>query len=105
MVCRAFSFKANPKPEENKAFTIIDCKKLLGSLNLAELTMTHAEWLEGAYNCFHFHSRRNVHGPDGSFASWWDKHFGFFNLQKDKVKYYEAWKSLELKLEVLVMPH
>ena len=40
----------------------------------------------------------DIHGPTSSFALWWDKHFGFFNLQKDKVKYYNAWKSLELKL-------
>jgi hypothetical protein len=60
--------------------------------------MTHAKWSEAAYNCFHFHSRRDIHGPEGSYASWWDKHFCFFNLQKDKVKYYGAWKSLELEL-------
>jgi len=50
------------------------------------------------YNCFRFHSGHDIHGPDGSYASWWDKHFSFFNLQKDKVKYYDAWKSLELEL-------
>ena len=92
------TFKANPKPGEKKGFTIIDCKKLLGRLDLAELAMTHAEWSEAAYNCFRFHSERDIHGPTGSYASWWDKHFGFFNLQKDKVKYYDAWRSLELEL-------
>ena len=92
------TFKANPKPREKKGFTIIDCKKLLARLNLAELTMTHAEWSEATYNCFRFHSGRDIHGPEGSYASWWDKHFCFFNLQKDKVKYYGAWKSLELEL-------
>jgi hypothetical protein len=92
------TFKANPKPGERKGFTIIDCKKLLARLDLAELTMTHAQWSEAAYNCFRFHSGRDIHGPTGSFALWWDKHFGFFNLQKDKVKYYDAWKSLELEL-------
>jgi len=92
------TFKANPKPGEKKGFTIIDCKKLLGRLDLAELTMTHAEWSEAAYNCYRFHSERDIHGPTGSYASWWDKHFGFFNLQKDKVKYYDAWRSLELEL-------
>lgn len=91
-------FKANPKPGEKKGFTIIDCKKLLARLNLAKLTMTHAEWSEAAYNCYCFHSGCDIHGPGGSYASWWDKHFGFFNLQKDKVKYYSAWKSLELEL-------
>jgi hypothetical protein len=60
--------------------------------------MSHAEWSEAAYNCFRFYSGHDIHGPDGSYASWWDKHFGFFNLQKDKVKYYEAWRSLELEL-------
>ena len=92
------TFKANPKPGERKGFTIIDCKKLLARLDLAELTMTHAQWSEAAYNCFRFHSGRDSHGPTGSFALWWDKHFGFFNLQKDKVKYYDAWKALELEL-------
>ena len=92
------TFKANPKPGEKKGFTIIDCKKLLSRLDLSELTLTHAEWSEAAYNCFRFHSGCDIHGPDGSYASWWDKHFSFFNLQKDKVKYYDAWKSLELEL-------
>jgi len=92
------TFKANPKPGEKKGFTIIDCKKLLGRLGLAELAMSHAEWSEAAYNCFRFHSGHDIHGPDGSYAFWWDKHFGFFNMQKDKVKYYEAWKTLELEL-------
>lgn len=40
--------------------------------------MTHAEWSEAAYNCFHFHSGHDVHGPDGSFASWWE---AFLHLQ------------------------
>ncbi|KIM39208.1 hypothetical protein M413DRAFT_56875, partial [Hebeloma cylindrosporum] len=91
------TFKANPKPGEKKGFTIIDCKKLLSRLNLAELNMSHAEWSEAAYNCYRFHSGRDIHGSSGSYASWWDKHFNFFNLQKDKVKYYDAWKSLELE--------
>ena len=50
------TFKANPKPGERKGFTIINCKKLLARLGLAELTMTHAQWSEAVYNCFRFHS-------------------------------------------------
>jgi hypothetical protein len=78
------TFKANLKPGEKKGFTIIDCKKLLARLNLAELTMTHAEWSEAAYNCFRFHSGHDIHGPKGSYASWWDKHFCFSISKKTR---------------------
>lgn len=92
------TFKANPKFGEKKGFTIIDCKKLLASLGLAELKMTHAEWSEAAVNCFRFQSSRDIGGSGGGFSSWWEKHFNFFNLQKDKVVYYDAWKAMELQL-------
>lgn len=92
-------FKANPKPGERKGFTIIDCKKLLVRLNLAELEMSHAQWMEAAFNCFRFQCSRDIDESGGAFSAWWEKHFDFFNLQRDKVFYYDAWKSMELEIQ------
>ncbi|KAF8903862.1 hypothetical protein CPB84DRAFT_1845542 [Gymnopilus junonius] len=92
------TFKVNPKPGEKKRFMIIDYKKLLSRLNLAKLEMSHAEWIEAAYNCFCFQSSHNVVESSGTYSSWWEKHFNFFNLQKDKVFYYNTWKSMDLEI-------
>lgn len=90
--------KANPKTGEKKGFTIIDCKKLLANRGLAELGMSHAQWMEAAFNCFRFQCSRGIDESGGAFLAWWEKHFNFFNLQSDKVLYYDAWKSMELEI-------
>ncbi|KDR71516.1 hypothetical protein GALMADRAFT_126978 [Galerina marginata CBS 339.88] len=92
------TFKANPKPDEKKGSSVIDCKKLLAHLNLAELEIDKVQWAEASYNCFRFHCERDIINSGGAYSAWWDHHFNFFNLQMDKNEYYDAWKTIELEL-------
>ncbi|KDR80496.1 hypothetical protein GALMADRAFT_136969 [Galerina marginata CBS 339.88] len=92
------TFKANPKPDQKKGYSVIDCKKVLVQLNLAELEIDNAQWAEASYNCFRFQCERDVVESGGAYSAWWDHHFNFFNFQMDKNEYYDAWKAMELEL-------
>ncbi|KDR82222.1 hypothetical protein GALMADRAFT_58755 [Galerina marginata CBS 339.88] len=92
------TFKANPKLDERKGNSVIDCKKLLAQLNLAELQIDMGQWVEASYNCFRFQCERDTVKSGGAYSAWWDHHFNFFNFRMDKIEYYDAWKSMELEL-------
>jgi len=40
---------------------------------------------------------RDKYGADGEHASWFEKHFNFFNMLNKRDELYDAWKVMELE--------
>src|SRR6266567_6016461 len=91
------TIKSNPLPGESKGIYILDIDKLSVRFG-KELSLTCSQWSEAAVNMFRFQQARDEVGDEGEHAAWFDNHFNFFNVHKDRDKLYEAWKVVELKL-------
>lgn len=92
------TLKSTPLPGETKGITVIDVKKLMSSLAVSELSLSHSQWEEAARNYYRFQEARDTVGQGGEWASHWDKHFTFFSRQHDRDQFYDAWKHIELEL-------
>ncbi|KAF8805786.1 hypothetical protein BYT27DRAFT_7103707, partial [Phlegmacium glaucopus] len=91
------TIKSNPLPGETKGIHILDIEKL--SIRFGkELSLTCSQWSEAALNMFKFQQARDKKGDDGLHASWFDDHFNFFNVHRDRDELYDAWKNIELRL-------
>ncbi|KAK0430219.1 hypothetical protein EV421DRAFT_1913217 [Armillaria borealis] len=62
---------------------------------MKEANITYGQWHEAADNCYYFNAECNKVGENGLYAKWWEQHFGFFDVQNDKIKQFPAWQSLE----------
>jgi hypothetical protein len=89
--------KSNPLPGESKGIQILDIEKLSARFG-KELSLTCSQWSEAALNMFRFQQARDKVGDAGEHATWFDNHFNFFNVHKDRDELYDAWKSVELEL-------
>ncbi|KAF8811593.1 hypothetical protein BYT27DRAFT_7049843, partial [Phlegmacium glaucopus] len=91
------TIKSNPLPGESKGIHILDIEKLSGRFG-KELSITCSQWSEAALNMFKFQQARDKTGDDGQHAAWFDEHFNFFNVHRDRDELYDAWKCIELRL-------
>src|SRR6266700_1222501 len=90
-------YRCNPLPGESKGIHILDIEKLSARFG-KELSLTCSQWSEAAVNMFRFQQARDEVGDEGEHAAWFDNHFNFFNVHKDRDELYEAWKVVELEL-------
>ncbi|KAF8813112.1 hypothetical protein BYT27DRAFT_7220601 [Phlegmacium glaucopus] len=76
--------KTNPNPGETKGISILDVDKLSTRFG-KELSLTCSQWTRAVGNIGDAHSE------------WYNDHFNFYQVQRSKVKLYDAWKLDELK--------
>ncbi|KAF8815641.1 hypothetical protein BYT27DRAFT_7128821, partial [Phlegmacium glaucopus] len=91
------TIKSNPLPGETKGTYILDIEKLSVRFG-KELSLTCSQWSEAALNMFKFQQARDKKGDDGQHAAWFDEHFNFFNVHRERDELYDAWKVVELRL-------
>lgn len=85
------TLKSTPLPGETKGITVIDVKKLMISLEVRELSLSHSQWEEAARNYYRFQESCDTVGQNGEWAS-------FFSRQHDRDQFYDSWKHIELEL-------
>ena len=90
------TLKSNPLPGESKGVYILDIEKLADRFG-RELSITCSQWSEAALNMFKFQQARDAQGDSGEHGAWYDEHFNFFNVQRQRDELYDAWKSVELR--------
>ena len=88
--------KSNPAPGETKGTYILNIEKLSARFG-KELTLTCSQWSEAAANMWSFQISRDKLGSEGEHASWFEKHFNFFNMLNKRDELYDAWKVMELE--------
>jgi hypothetical protein len=88
--------KSNPAPGETKGTYILNIEKLSTRFG-KELTLTCSQWSEAAANMWSFQISRDKLGSEGEHASWFEKHFNFFNMLNKRDELYDAWKVMELE--------
>jgi hypothetical protein len=88
--------KSNPAPGETKGTYILNIEKLSTRFG-KELTLTCSQWSEAAANMWSFQISRDKLGSEGDHATWFEKHFNFFNMLNKRDELYDAWKVMELE--------
>ena len=88
--------KSNPAPGETKGTYILNIEKLSARFG-KELTLTCSQWSEAAANMWSFQISRDKLGSEGEHATWFEKHFNFFNMLNKRDELYDAWKVMELE--------
>jgi len=89
--------KSNPAPGEAKGIYILNIDKLSARFG-KELSLTCSQWSEAAANMWSFQISRDKSGADGEHATWFEKHFNFFNMLNKRDELYDAWKVMELEI-------
>jgi hypothetical protein len=90
------TIKSNPAPGETKGTYILNLEKLSVRFG-KELTLTCSQWSEAAANMWSFQISRDKLGSEGEHATWFEKHFNFFNMLNKRDELYDAWKVMELE--------
>jgi len=90
--------KSNPVPGETKGIYILNIDKLSTRFG-KELSLTCSQWSEAAANLWSFQISRDKSGANGEHASWFEKHFNFFNMLNKRDELYDAWKVMELEFQ------
>ena len=90
--------KSNPVPGETKGIYILNIDKLSTRFG-KELSLTCSQWSEAAANLWSFQISRDKSRADGKHASWFEKHFNFFNMLTKRDELYDAWKVMELEFQ------
>jgi len=88
--------KSNPAPGEMKGIYILNIEKLSAHFG-KELSLTCSQWSEAASNMWSFQISRDKSGNDGEHATWFEKHFNFFNMLIKRDELYNTWKVMELE--------
>ena len=88
--------KLNPAPGETKGTYIQNIEKLSARFG-KELSLTCSQWSEAATNMWSFQILRDKSGSDSEHATWFEKHFNFFNMLNKCDELYNAWKVMELE--------
>ncbi|EDR12190.1 uncharacterized protein LACBIDRAFT_311309 [Laccaria bicolor S238N-H82] len=88
--------KSNPAPSETKGTYILNIEKLSNHFG-KELTLTCSQWSEAAANMWSFQILRDKSGSEGEHATWFEKHFNFFNMLNKRDELYDTWKVMELE--------
>jgi len=91
------TIKSNPLPGESKGIHILDIDKLSTHFG-KELSITCSQWTKAALNMYRFQQARDALSDESEHATWFDNHFSFFNIHKDRDELYDAWKVVELEL-------
>jgi hypothetical protein len=83
----------------HKKGTIIDIEKLSKTLG-EELSLSFGQYGEASGQMFKFQSQRDRDplGTEGSWTSFWQSHFSFFENRDDAEEFYDEWKTTELDL-------
>jgi len=88
--------KSNPALGETKGTHILNIEKL-STCFCKELTLTCSQWSKATANMWSFQISRDKLGSEGEHASWFEKHFNFFNMLNKRDELYDAWKVMELE--------
>ncbi|EDR08774.1 uncharacterized protein LACBIDRAFT_327093 [Laccaria bicolor S238N-H82] len=88
--------KSNPAPGETKGIYILNIDKLSNRFG-KELTLTCSQWSKAAANMWNFQISRDKSGSEGEHATWFEKHFNFFNMLNKRDELYDARKVMELE--------
>jgi len=88
--------KSNPAPGETKGTHILKIEKLSTCFG-KELTLTCSQWSKATANMWSFQISHDKLGSEGEHASWFEKHFNFFNMLNKRDELYDAFKVMELE--------